>query len=87
MSADDWRQCPICHGLPKELRGGIEHLYGKIPEKEYEQKKNKYKEARNTSTVMVYYEYHLQADNTIAVNFEAECKTCNAKWMYEGVLK
>jgi hypothetical protein len=74
MSADDWQQCPICHGMPKELRGGIEHLYGKIPEKEYERRKYEYKKALNTSTVRVYYEYLLLKDKTIFLTMYAKCE-------------
>jgi hypothetical protein len=86
MSADDWRQCPICHGLPEELRGGIEHLYGKIPEDEYTQLKEQWKEAIFITPVRVDYNYLINADLSISLEFMAECNMCHAKWKHRGVV-
>jgi len=35
MSADDLLSCPVCKGLPENLREGVEKFYGKVDEKEY----------------------------------------------------
>lgn len=87
MSADAWRQCPICHGVPENLRDGYKHLYGKISEDEYEQKKREYETNQVDIPVRVDYEYTLRADGTIFLTFYAECEMCGAKWTHRGVVK
>lgn len=87
MSADGWKQCPICNGLPEKFRIGYKHLYGKIPEQEYERKKKEYETVQVASSVRIDYEYTLKADKTIFLTFYAECEVCGAKWEHQGVVK
>lgn len=86
MSADSYIVCPVCRGISKELVG-VEKLYGKIPEREYIERKKEYLEAEDAPTVPVYYEIILNADGTVSLDLGAECTVCNAKWKHTGVVK
>lgn len=87
MSADDWLPCPVCRGLPIPLRDGYKQFYGKIPEEEYNSLKNQTELALKSTPVRVDYEYGLNADGTISLNFFAGCDLCHAKWKHMGVVK
>lgn len=87
MSADDWRSCPVCQGLPDKLRGGYKKFYGKVDEKEYERLKAEYKDKSVSNPVRVDYEYDLNPDLTIFIGLHAICGVCGAEWHYKGVVR
>ncbi len=84
MSADDWLNCPVCHGLPDKLAHGYNHFYGKIPEEEYLKLKREYEARKNRETVRVDYEYELYPNGIITLNFFAQCNLCGAEWKHKG---
>ncbi len=87
MSADDYVLCPVCKGLPENLRNGVKQFYGKVDEKEYERLKKEYKLKSESNPVGVDYEYGINADGTISLGFFAECGVCHATWKHEGLVK
>jgi hypothetical protein len=87
MSANDWLSCPICKGLPENLRDGVEQFYGKVDSKEYEVLKKEYTVKSKSNPVRVDYEYALHADGTISLGLWAQCNNCNAEWKHQGVVR
>lgn len=87
MSADEYVECPICHGLPEELREGYEKYYGTVTAKEYDAIKQKYNSLGGEPTVPVYYEIELKSDGTVSLGLGAECTGCHAEWKHDGVVK
>jgi len=87
MSADDWLSCPVCQGLPEKLKKGYKQYYGKVPEDEYNKLKLEHEKAVHKLPVRVDYEYNLNADLTISLNFHARCDLCNAEWDHKGTVK
>ncbi len=87
MSADAWKSCPICLGVPERLRGGYEHLYGKVSEEEYNRKKSECESEKNDMPVRVDYEYTiLQKGGAVFLSFYAKCEVCGAEWKHQGLL-
>lgn len=73
MSADDWLHCSVCGGVPKEFKDRkLSDFYGKVSEGEYERIKQAHKNAQESRTVRVDYEYTLNADGTISLDLGAE---------------
>jgi len=87
MSAGDWLNCPVCHGLPDKLAHGYKHFYGKVPEEEYLNLKREYEATINRERVRVDYEYEIKPNGIIALFFFAECEDCGAKWEHKGEVK
>lgn len=87
MSADDWLTCPVCRGLPIQLRDGYKQFYGKIPEEEYETMKRQTEKSIGSYPVRVDYEYEIHADGNISLVFFAKCDMCKAEWKHHGVVK
>lgn len=84
MSADDWIECPVCHGLPEKLRNGYKQYYGKVSEEEYEKLKKEYESKSGEHPVRVDYEYTIGLDGEICLFFSAHCEKCNATWKHSG---
>ncbi len=82
MGADAWEICPICHNLPEEHRNGIDHLYGKIPQEDYDKLKKEIEKLRVIETVREDYELYLNEDGTAHIDFYAKCQTCGASWEF-----
>ena len=87
MSADDWRSCPVCQGLPDKLKTGYKQFYGKVPEEEYNILKDEYESAMQSNPVRVDIEYGLNADGTISLGLFAKCGICGAEWNHQGLVK
>lgn len=84
MSADAWLNCPVCHGLPDKLAHGYNHFYGKVLEQEYLKLKREYEASADSETVRVSFEYELHPDESITLNFFAQCNKCGAEWEHKG---
>lgn len=84
MSGDAWEQCPICNNLPEEWRNGIDHLYGKVPLKEFKEIETKYNKLKSEKTVREDYEVGLDNDGTAWVSFYLKCQTCGAEWKHSA---
>jgi len=84
MSADAWEICPVCHNLPEEYRGGIDHLYGKISREEFSKLEKEIAELENIATVREDYELGLNDDGTAYIFFAAKCETCGTEWNYNN---
>lgn len=82
MSGDNWKACQVCHNLPVKYRGGISHLYGKLPEEEYLALKNEHKELASIQTVREDYEFVFDHDGTLSVSYFAKCENCGVEWKY-----
>lgn len=78
----------ICIGyVPESLKNGYKHFYGKVDEKEYNRLKELYEDEIESTPVRVDYEYSINADLSISLDFAAECRLCHAKWRHDGVIK
>lgn len=80
-------ECPMCHGLPEDVRGGQSQYYGKVSEEEYNRLRSKIEAVQNLRSIGISYEIILNADKTLLLNLYAECDICHTKWEHQGVVK
>jgi|APFre7841882654_1041346.scaffolds.fasta_scaffold405628_2 hypothetical protein len=87
MSADNWTFCPKCNAKAAKARQALEKKvkdsYGKIPEEEYLQLKEKLKKKEEpVTTLREDYELGIR-DGKFFVSYGASCSECNYSFHFK----
>ncbi len=84
MSADSYFICPVCFGHSEKYRKGVDHLYGKVPQDEYETAKSEFIKEGLNGTMSAYHELTTGTDGKLLWNLFAKCDMCGAEWKFNA---
>ncbi|MFV9678158.1 MAG: hypothetical protein ACNYVW_11000 [Methanosarcinales archaeon] len=74
-------KCPICHGLEKKYRVGLDELYKTVPREEYDKIKPLYTEQlKNETLVIQAFSCVPEKSGNLKVTMFARCSNCKATW-------
>ena len=96
MSADNWRECPLClseqRKKARELGRKMSDSYGKIPVDDFNVLQQEHAQALSESdylpeTLREDYEFFINDDGNFFANYYAMCDNCGFKFEFHHVEK